>query len=262
MAIDLPYAAATLMNRRVPRRVRKSRSEAKRLERAHLVTVSSESSAFELSELLRLLGSSDTKVQLDAADSIRILGSRRATRPILQLYRLSHVPQSRAVLISLLGDLADRRPTPLLLRALHDENPILREQALIALCKLRKYSRERILGATLTALNDRVPLVRLTAAECLAHFDDERSLTALGQALSDDAALGALGTVAQAAAESIAWIEETRRWHPILGRRGATRKLFRQCGLSIVRSLVDQFGDSLRAYVVPDRPPFVSRWFC
>lgn len=145
-------------------------------------------------------------------------------------------PRIRRYLSMVLGNLGDRRATPLLVEALSEQDPETRIYAALALGRLRDpASVPALLKAFTTDERD----IRKSAAYALGEIGDRRALPALVEALSDPTA-----DVRYNAAISVARFGDTRAI-------GVLREMLDRSRLANVPGMRDEQKDAIMLAAMP-----------
>jgi len=155
--------------------------------------------------LIKAADDDNPQVSCQAILSLSVLGSRRATRPLMRIVRHSANEEVRNMAVLCLGQLCDKRAETLVCNLLaRAESEATRSYAAQALSRLSH--SEQSFQAVLKALSDVHALVRWTAAAALGSIGDRRAVGPLRSALSDREVIPTLPaeeTVAEAAKRAL-----------------------------------------------------------
>ena len=129
----------------------------------------------------------DSEMSFLAAVRLVNLGTKTATRPLINVARHSHELHSRVFAIYALRSLRDRRAVTSLIRlAQLDQPEEVRDEAVEALAIfIEKGCRRAIRAVTKSARTDTSPYVRWSAAYSLGHSTDAECITGLTLLLED-----------------------------------------------------------------------------
>jgi HEAT repeat protein len=164
-------------------------------------------------EVLELEGS-DSQVSFNAARRLADLGSRAATRSLMDVVRRASHDHSKRFALYALRRLRDKRALAMIARILMDRrySDAVRDEAAEALSVFVEKGSEKALAAFLLCQHDESPAVRYSVAYSLGFSKDVSSRNALRQMLSDDVVpLGGLESVGSMAKESLAGRQEGER---------------------------------------------------
>lgn len=155
--------------------------------------------------LIEVANDKSPRLASASISALSVIGSRRATRPLMRIVRQATTEEIRNVAVSCLGRLGDKRAESLVCSLLADSMPdTTRAYAAQALSGLA--TREQSFKALVNALVDRSPIVRWTAAVSLGNLGDARAAAPLRAATMDDSVVSELPdkeTVGEAAKRAL-----------------------------------------------------------
>lgn len=149
----------------------------------------------------------DPLIVWQALDAVGAIGSKTATRPLLQLIRDSKSAFVRQAAVFAVGQLADPRARPHLIRVLKNKSelPKTRGFAAEALGLLR--SQPASSETLISALGDVEPEVRCAAVSAIAALRDRRAVPALRSLLTDRTIVDGDRTLSEFASDALRTME-------------------------------------------------------